>query len=114
MPDRSACESASLPTPASAGRTAREFAATEEPSDRAFSPALLQASLGAAVSQSPPKVSNSVASTRASAKKNMGTVIKILPIVGVVVLVLLILFLKYRRHIMLQVYYATKPDMPYR
>jgi hypothetical protein len=61
-----------------------------------------------------PKVSHSVASTRASAKKAMGSVIKILPVVGVLVMLLLLLFLRNRRSIMLQVYYATKPDIGYR
>eukprot|EP00802_Teleaulax_amphioxeia_P003548 Tamp_03551.p2 GENE.Tamp_03551~~Tamp_03551.p2 ORF type:complete len:515 (-),score=118.14 Tamp_03551:2123-3541(-) len=77
-------------------------------------PLHLAQATGAATTATTPKVSSSVAATRASAKANMGSVIKILPVVGVVVLLLLLLFLKYRRHIMLQVYYATKPDLPYR
>mmetsp|Transcript_45919 Transcript_45919/g.70265 ORF Transcript_45919/g.70265 Transcript_45919/m.70265 type:complete len:507 (-) Transcript_45919:133-1653(-) len=56
----------------------------------------------------------SVSKTRSEAKNSMTAVVKIAPIVGVIVLVLLLLFLKYRRMIMVQIYYATKPDLPYR
>jgi len=56
----------------------------------------------------------SVSKTRSDAKNSMTAVVKIAPIVGVIVLVLLLLFLKYRRMIMVQIYYATKPDLPYR
>jgi len=57
---------------------------------------------------------NSVMKTRASARKNMTAIIKIVPFIGVVVLVLLLLFLRYRRKIMVSIYFATKPDLPYR
>jgi hypothetical protein len=39
--------------------------------------------------------------------------VKIIPFIGGIVLILLILFLKYRRQIMLQIYFATKPDVSY-
>jgi len=57
---------------------------------------------------------SAVSKTRQEAKDSMSSMVKVLPIVGVVVLVLLLLFLKYRRMIMVQIYYATKPDLPYR
>jgi hypothetical protein len=44
----------------------------------------------------------------------MNSLVKVLPIVGVVVLVALLLFVKYRRNVMMYIYYSTKPDLPYR
>lgn len=45
------------------------------------------------------------------ARANMNVLLRVLPWVGGVVLVLLLLFLKFRRQIMMQIYFATKPDM---
>lgn len=60
------------------------------------------------------KGGKSAADVRGSARKSMNQLVKVLPIVGVVVLVALLVFIKYRRQFMLNLYWMTKPDLPYR